>query len=78
MLARLQAILQRDGAVTLDQVARELDAPPEVARAMMDHLARTGRLRQITASCDSACAGCLLARECGRTAQGTVWQVQGR
>lgn len=75
MLVKLQAMLQRGGTVTLDQAARELDTSPEVVRAMMEHLVRTGLLRQMTASCESACTGCLLARECGRTTQGTVWQV---
>ena len=75
MLAKLQAILQRGGTVTLDQAARELDTSPEVVRALLDHLTRLGGLRQMTTSCDSACAGCTLARDCERTAQGQVWQV---
>ena len=75
MLAKLQAILQRGGAVTIDQAARELGTSPEMVRALLDHLARTGGLRQMAASCESACGGCVLARECGRSTQGQVWQV---
>jgi predicted ArsR family transcriptional regulator len=78
VLAKLQALLQRGGAVTIDQAACELDTSPEVVRGLLDHLARTGVLRQMTASCNSACTGCTLARDCGRSTQGLVWQMQGR
>ena len=80
MLKKLQSILKRGGAVTVDNVARELDTPPELVHGMLEHLARTGWLRQMSASCDTTCSDCLFARDCGRKSgpeyQGSLWQLR--
>ena len=75
MLDQLMAMIQRGGALTLEQAARELDTTPEVAAGMLEHLARAGWLRDLASECGRACGGCALARECGSGARGRVWQL---
>ena len=75
MLDKLMAVMQRGGTITIDQVARELNTTPEVAAGMLEHLARTGWLRDLTSDCGRACGGCALAGECGPRKRGRVWQV---
>jgi Mn-dependent DtxR family transcriptional regulator len=73
MLERLLKLVQRGGTLTIDQMARELETSPEVVSGMMDHLARQGWVKSVTASCDAACGGCALARACVRGKQARVW-----
>ena len=73
MIERLLLILTRGGAITLDQIARELDATPEMIAPLIDYLERLGRLKPIGENCDTACAGCTLARTCERSTGLRVW-----
>ena len=73
MLERLQSILNRGGAITLDQLAGELDTTPEMIAQLIDYLQRLGQLKPIGADCDTACTGCYLARTCDRSAVLRVW-----
>ncbi len=75
MFDRLMTLLKRGGTVTIDQMARELDTPPEVVSEMIEHLTRQGWLHSMSASCDAACNACLFARDCVRVEQGRVWQL---
>ena len=73
MFDKLMSILKRDGAVTVDQMARELATTPEVVNGMIDHLARVGSLRQMSAACDTTCRECMFVRDCARADKGRVW-----
>jgi DNA-binding Lrp family transcriptional regulator len=66
MFDKLMALLKRGGTITIDQMARELDASPEVVSGMIDHMTRQGWLRSMSASCDSACSACRFAHDCTR------------
>lgn len=74
MFGRLMSLLKRDGTVTIDQMARELETTPEVVNGMIDHMVRAGSLRQMSASCDTACSECMFARDCTRAGQSKVWR----
>lgn len=66
MFNRLLMILKRGGTVTVNQLARELGTTPEVVDGMIDQMARQGWLHALSASCDSTCGACALARDCSR------------
>ncbi len=74
MFDRLVTLLKRNGTVTIDQMARELDTSPEVVGGMIEHMTRQGWLRSMSASCDTACSACTFARDCVRVERGKVWQ----
>ena len=73
MFDKLMTMLKRGGTVTIDQMACELDTSPEVVSGMIDHMARQGWLRSMSASCDSACGACVFARDCVRVEQARTW-----
>jgi hypothetical protein len=54
-------------------MARELDTSPEVVSSLIDHMARQGWLRAMSASCDSACDTCMFARDCVRVEKARTW-----
>jgi hypothetical protein len=74
MFDRLMTRLKQGGTVTVDQMAREMDTSPEVVSGMIEHMARQGWLRSMSASCDSACSACLFARDCVRVEKARAWQ----
>ena len=73
MIERLQLILKRGGAITLDQIARELDTTPEMIAQLIAYLERHGQLKSIGAGCAAACTGCYLARSCDRSDVLRIW-----
>jgi Mn-dependent DtxR family transcriptional regulator len=73
MVERLLNLLQRGGTITIDQLARELETSPEVVSGMIDHMARQGWLKSLVENCHVACAGCAVARECGRGEKARTW-----
>jgi len=75
MLDQLMSMLKRGGTLTIDQMARELDTTPGMVTAMIDHLSRSGRLKQMDINCDSACSQCALANDCRHVDRGRVWQI---
>ncbi len=75
MFDKLNAILERGGTVTIDQLARELDTTPEVAREMLEYLVHSGWLHDLALVCDQPCTECVLARDCTHFNRGRVWQV---
>lgn len=74
MIEQLLTILKRGGAVTLDQIAREMDTTPEMITQLIGHLEHIGLLKQLGSNCDRVCSGCYLARECQRVRQPLIWQ----
>lgn len=74
MFDQLLSILKRGGTLTIDQMARELDTTPGMVMAMIDHLSRSGRLKQMDIHCDSACSQCALARDYHCLNHSRLWQ----
>ncbi len=75
MFDKLMSMLQRGGTLTIDQMARELDTTPAMVNELIGHLARSGWLKQMGASCDAACSGCSLANDCRHLNQSRVWHI---
>ena len=78
MFDKLLSILKRGGSVTTNQVARELDTTPALVNEMLNHLSRSGLLKQMEASCVSGCDQCVFFKDCNRSTQARVWQVVAR
>ncbi len=77
MFDKLMARLKRGGTVTIDQMAHELDTSPEVVSEMIDHMARQGWLRSMTASCATGCTECWFASDCARADNQRIWWMPG-
>jgi DNA-binding Lrp family transcriptional regulator len=73
MFDQLLSILKRGGTLTIDQMAHELNTTPGMVLAMIEHLSRSGQLKQLDINCDSACSHCALANDCQRLSRGRVW-----
>ncbi len=60
MLSELKHYLRERGQVSLADVARHFDVPPEVARQMLGVWVKKGKVQQTqaTASCGSSCSQC--------------------
>jgi hypothetical protein len=69
--------MERGGAVTVDQVAHELNTTPAVVAGMLEHMAHTGWVRDLAISCDQRCTECVFVRDCTHFKRGRVWQVNG-
>jgi hypothetical protein len=77
MFNKLMTVLRRGGTVTIDQMARELETSPEVVSGMIDHMARQGWLRAMSASCDTTCGECMFAPDCARADNNRIWLITG-
>jgi Mn-dependent DtxR family transcriptional regulator len=75
MFDKLMSMLRRDGAVTIDQMARELGTSPEVVNGMIEHMTRVGWLQRMNANCDLTCRECVFVRDCARAGQSQVWHL---
>ncbi len=73
MIEQLLAILKRGGAITLDQIARELNTTPEMIGQLIEHLERISLLKQIGGICNPSCTGCYLAPACHRSEVQRIW-----
>lgn len=78
MLNKLLELLQSGGTHRVADLARALDATPELVEAMLDDLMRMGYLRQIGGECGRSCAGCSLAGLCAAGDRGRVWGLTER
>lgn len=60
LLQRLLTHLQQAGAASLDELARVVDAPPDVVRGMLETLQRRGLVhrRPLVNGCGSSCRQC--------------------
>jgi predicted transcriptional regulator len=76
MFDKLLSILKRGGAVTVEQLARELGTSPAVVSQMIDHLTQAGWLRQVGVSCEGVCSQCIFAHDCQRFGEGRTWEIQ--
>ncbi len=67
MLARIMALLEEHGRLTLAELANALEAPEDAVKPMMDLLVRKGRVEELGGTCpQGSCAGCSFS--CGGSA----------
>ncbi len=66
MLRDLLHLVAEQGVVQVDQLAQQLHTSPGLIRAMLDTLARQGRLKRQAPTCglEASCAGCPLSHLC--------------
>lgn len=61
-------LLREGGIHSTAELARRLGVGKELARLMVEDLARRGYLATLQTDCASACEGCALAGACGTAA----------
>jgi len=66
MLEKLLAEIELGGTFETNVLAARLGTSPGMVAAMLEHLQRLGRLRPYR-SCQDACGGCSLKKECKTT-----------
>jgi DNA-binding MarR family transcriptional regulator len=74
----LKQILQRiadGGTWTVETLARELNATPELVTAMVEQLVRQGYLKPAGSACDRRCASCSIAQACVKGMGDRVWTL---
>jgi len=79
MLNRLMEEIRVGRTLEVGELARRLDTSPEMIKAMLATLQRSGYLQQVN-SCDNHCDGCNLRSIC-HTSKGDnpvqLWQFEG-
>jgi len=78
MLRKLLALLAEEGPLSVDEAARRLGTEPELVRAMLRHLQRSGRGRVVsgwTCGQNRACRVCPLRLWCAPEAAPVVWRL---
>ncbi len=73
MLDQLMLILNRGGAITIDQIAREMNTTPEMITQLIEYLERNGLLQQLGGDCQITCDGCYLAQTCTGSQVRRIW-----
>lgn len=56
-------------------LARELDATPELVEMMLEDLCRMGHLKRIGGECGEKCAACPMAGLCAAGGAGKLWAL---
>lgn len=75
MLERLIEEIRAGGTVEANSLAIKLGTSSQLVEAMLEHLQRTGYIKDYT-SCNHGCHGCSLPEACGTQRQHTMrlWQ----
>ena len=71
----LDRVAQR-GTWTIESLAEELDATPELVIMMVEDLERRGYLKRVFTSCSGTCASCALANSCIKESSQKMWTLQ--
>ncbi len=64
MLNHVLALLETGGTWRVSDLASALGTSPDLVQAMLNHLARSGKLDLPEQPCADACAGCSLQKTC--------------
>lgn len=75
MLEKLVQQIQSGGTLETGALAARLGASPQLVQAMLEHLQRTGLIRQYMNCEDRGCQGCGLRSSCGGPATARLWQA---
>jgi hypothetical protein len=73
MLERLLELLRSGGTRRVSDLARELDATPELVGMMLEDLARMGHLKRVGGECGEKCGACPVAGLCAAGESGQLW-----
>lgn len=76
MLQKLLTEIQSGGSFEVKNIASRLNTTPEMVVAMLQHLQRSGQLKNFPI-CEDACNGCALKSAClnsGTKNSVTLWQ----
>ena len=79
MLERLLQLIREGGSFDVTRLARELETTPEMVRAMMDHLRRTGLLKTYDpgqSSCEYCALGSVCDQEKKKQEAGHLWMYE--
>ena len=77
MLEKLLAMLATGQALTLADLAQELDTSTGLVEQMLLDLERAGYLRPIQTQCAGGCSGCAFQSACALTQGQRIWTVTG-
>jgi len=72
MLEQLLARISQKGAVSLAELARELDTSPALVESMLADLERRGYLELVESCATGHCAGCSVKNSCQTPRMWTV------
>jgi hypothetical protein len=75
MLAQLLNEIRTGGTLEANSLAIKLGTTPQLIEAMLEHLQRTGYIKDYV-SCGDGCLGCSLSETCGASGQDRLrlWQ----
>jgi hypothetical protein len=74
MLVSLMEAIKRGGTLEVNHLAQQLDTTPQMVSMMMEHLQRSGFLRQYE-TCTDPCGDCQLSTACGHKKGNGVTQI---
>lgn len=72
MIQELLSIIQQEGLVSPELLARRLNTSPGLVELMLGDLERAGYLRQVNGDECGGCSGCGARPSC-RPVQGRIW-----
>jgi len=78
MLSKVLRLADERGTLRSEELARALDASPELVNLALTELARRGYLQPITPGCSTACQHCPLRAACLYRRQPQVWTLTGK
>jgi hypothetical protein len=74
MLLSLMAEIEKGGTLEVSMLAQRLKTTPKMVSVMMEHLQRSGFIKNYT-TCGDACSGCSLVSACDHKKGNGVAQV---
>jgi len=63
------------GALSLGDLARQLELPPALLEAMMENLEQMGYLQALEGGCKKSCGSCSAKGICAMIGGGKVWSL---
>jgi len=76
MLNRLLKLLETGGTHRVSDLARELEATPDLVEMMLEDLVRMGRLKHLSGECSGTCQTCPMAGMCAAGgSSGQLWAL---
>ncbi|MEW5940125.1 MAG: FeoC-like transcriptional regulator [Chloroflexota bacterium] len=77
MLTQLLIEIRAGGTLETSRLAARLDASPQLVKAMLEHLQRSGLIQEYV-NCGEACQGCSLSAACRKSDHRAIrlWQSQ--
>jgi hypothetical protein len=74
MLVKLMEEIKKGGTLEVNRLAQQLDTTPQMVSLMMEHLQKSGFIKQYE-TCMDACGDCQMATACGHKKGNGVTQI---